>query len=150
MPSLADGSSEHRQEALASIGTIGTPDPEAVRRVEGALEDKDPFVRQAAALVLGDLKAISSIPKLQESLDDKGEVAFAAAKALTALGDPSGRDFLIAVLAGERKDTAPSIAGDAKRKAEDELHHPKQLVFMGAEDAGAPSEGSPQLTPKKH
>lgn len=133
--SLADGSSEHRREALAAIGTIGAPDPEAVRRVESALQDKDLFVRQAAALVLGELKATSSIPKLQESLNDKGEVAFAAAKALASLGDPTGRDFLVAVLAGERKDTAPGIVANAKRKAKGELHHPEQLIFMGAEDA---------------
>jgi HEAT repeat protein len=133
--SLADGSSEHRREALAAIGTIAAPDPEAVRRVEGALQDKDSTVRQTAALVLGELKATDSIPKLKESLDDKGEVAFAAAKALAALGDPTGRDFLIEVLAGERKDTAPGIVANAKRKAEDELHHPRQMIFMGAEDA---------------
>jgi len=133
--SLADNSSEHRREALAAIGTLGFPDPEAVGRVETALKDKDPLVRQTAALILGELKAASSIPKLQEMLQDKGEVAFAAAKALSALGDASGRDFLIAVLAGERKDTAPGIVTNAKRKAKDELHHPDQLIFMGAEDA---------------
>jgi HEAT repeat protein len=133
--SLADGSSEHRREALAAIGTIGSPDPEAVRRVEGALQDKDPLVRQTAALILGELKAVSSIPRLRESLEDNGEVAFAAAKALSALGDSSGRDFLIDVLAGERKDTAPGLATNAKRKAKEELHHPRQLVFMGAQDA---------------
>ena len=45
-----------------------------------------------------------------------GEVAFAAAKALTDIGDPSGRPMLIAVLAGERKDT-PSMMTNAMREA---------------------------------
>ena len=86
---------------------------------------KGPLVGRTAALVLGELRSVSSIPKLRESLEDKGEVAFAAAKSLASLGDPSGRDFLIEVLAGERKDTAPGIAANAKRKAEDELRHPR-------------------------
>jgi HEAT repeat protein len=133
--SLEDGNPDHRREALAAIGTIGAPDPEAVGRAEGALHDKDPLVRQTAALVLGELKATSSIPKLKDSLEDKGEVAFAAAKALTVLGDPAGRDFLIEVLEGDRKDTAPGLAENAKRKAKGELHHPRQMIFMGAEDA---------------
>src|SRR5579863_90988 len=77
--SLADGNSEHRREALAAIGTLGSPDPEAVGRVEAALKDKDPRVRQTAALILGELKAASSITQLQEMLSDTGEVAFAAA-----------------------------------------------------------------------
>jgi HEAT repeat protein len=132
--SLSEGG-DHRREALAAIATMAAPDPEAVRRAEGSLRDNDPLVRQTAALVLGELKSVSSIPKLQELLDDKGEVAFAAAKALAALGDPSGRDFLIAVLAGEHKGTAPGMVTNAMRKAKGELHHPEQMMFMGAQDA---------------
>jgi HEAT repeat protein len=129
-------SSEHRGEALAAIGTLGAPDPEAVSRVERILkDDKDPLMRQTAAIILGELNATSSIPRLREALSDKGEVAFAAAKSLSALGDPDGRDFLVDVLAGDRKDTAPSLAANAKHKAKEELHHPNKLVFMGAQDA---------------
>jgi HEAT repeat protein len=129
-------SSAHRGEALTAIGTLGAPDPEAVSRVERILkDDKDPLMRESAALILGELKATSSIPSLKEALSDKGEVAFAAAKSLSALGDSAGRDFLIDVLAGDRKDTAPSLVKNAEHKAKEELHHPKQLVFMGAQDA---------------
>ena len=133
--SLTDGSPDHRREALAAIGTIGAPDPEAVNRLENALQDKNPLVRQTAALVLGELKAVSSVPKLKELLPDDGEVAFAAAKALAALGDLSGRDFLVSVLAGERKDTQPGMVTNAIRKGENELKHPQQLIFTGADDA---------------
>jgi HEAT repeat protein len=133
--SLAEKNYERRLEALESIGTIANPDAEAIRRAENALQDKETLVREAAALVLGELKAESSIPKLQALLQDKGEVAFAAAKALAALGDNSGRDFLIAVVGGERKDVQPGIMTNAMRKAKDDLHHPGDLVFMGAGDA---------------
>jgi hypothetical protein len=134
--SLAEPNSEHRLEALKAIGMIAAPNPQAVQRAENALQqDKDTLVRSTAALILGELKAESSIPKLKEALQDKGEVAFAAAKALTALGDTSGRDFLIAVVAGERKDVQPGIMTNAMRKAKSDMHHPQQVIFMGAEDA---------------
>src|SRR5437588_570878 len=84
--SLHDGNSEHRQQGLAALATLGENSPEAVRRASEALRDKDLFVRRSAALALGQLNAHSAIPDLQNSLsDDSPEVAFAAAKALTQL-----------------------------------------------------------------
>jgi hypothetical protein len=134
--SLAETNSEHRIEALDAIGMIATPDPRGIQRAENALaQDKDALVRATAALMLGELKAEMSVPKLKAALRDKGEVAFAAAKALTALGDTSGRDFLIAVVGGERTDTQPGIMTNAMRKAKSDIHHPQEVVFMGAEDA---------------
>ncbi len=132
--SLGDGAADHRLEALGALSTIGEPNAEAVRRAEKALKDRDQMVRQAAALTLGQLKAKDAIPALQQALSDSPEVAFAAAKALTEVGDPSGRDVLIAVLAGERKD-APGMMTNAMRKAKDKLHHPEGLLMMGAQDA---------------
>lgn len=128
------GNSEHREQALAALATLGASDPEAVQRAEAALHDKDLFVRRTAALALGELKAEAAIPELKQSLDDSPEVSFAAAKALTQLGDPSGRDVLLAVLGGERKDT-PGIFTNAMRKAKEKLHHPEGLILMGTEDA---------------
>jgi HEAT repeat protein len=128
------GNSDHRQEALATIGTIAVNDPGAVQRARTALGDKDAQVRMAAALALGELKAESAVPDLTKALDDSAEVSFAAAKALTQLGDPAGREVLIAVLNGERKD-APGIFGNATRKAKDKMHHPEGLLLMGAQDA---------------
>src|SRR5437868_14076754 len=78
---------------------------DAAKRVEESLQDKDPQVRQAAALALGQMKTPQAILYLKQALGDTGEVAFAAAKSLVDLGDPSGREMLLAVLAGERKDT---------------------------------------------
>jgi HEAT repeat protein len=132
--SLHDGNYEHRQQALAAIATIGHPDPDAVSHVLAALHDKETLVRSQAALTLGDLQATSAIPDLKRALDDNPEVSFAAAKALTAMGDPSGRDVLIAVLAGERKDT-PGIWTNALREARRRLHHPEGLLLMGSQDA---------------
>jgi HEAT repeat protein len=132
--SLRDGYYEQRQQALAALATVGNPDPEVVKHVLAALQDKEPLVRCQAALALGDLKATSAIPDLKRALDDTPEVSFAAAKALTAMGDVSGRDILIAVLSGQRKDT-PGMWTNAMREARTRLHHPEGLFLMGSEDA---------------
>ncbi len=131
----ADSSSEHRQQGLAALSTLGSPDRDAVQRVVNALHDKDLFVRRVAALALGDMKATSAIDDLKQALDDDSpEVSFAAAKALTQLGDSSGRDVLVEVLAGERKVT-PGMITNAMRTAKHKLKHPEGLILMGTTDA---------------
>lgn len=133
--SIRSGSSEeHREQALAALSTFGSSNPEAVQRAVTALHDKDPVIRRSAAIALGQLKAYSALADLKQALDDTPEVSFAAAKALTQLGDTSGRDVLIAVLAGERKD-APGMFTNAMRDAKQKLHHPEGLFMMGSEDA---------------
>jgi HEAT repeat protein len=108
---------------------------DAVERVESMLDDKEVIIRQSAALALGNMKAYAAIPRLQQAIDDNSpEVSFAAAKALTELGDPSGEPMLIAVLAGQRKE-GPGMMENAMRKAKDKLHHPEELALMGAQDA---------------
>jgi HEAT repeat protein len=131
---LKSGDFEHRRQALFALATIDGSNQDAVSRVEAALHDSDARVRQQAALALGEMKATSAIPALQAALDDHGEVAFAAAKSLTQLGDSSGRDMLIAVLAGDRKAT-PGMMTNAVREAQRRVKHPEGLMLMGAEDA---------------
>lgn len=132
--SLNDPSPEHRQTGMAALAAIGEPNAEAVKRAENALQDPDPQVRQSAALALGEMNAYAAIPWLKQALGDSPEVAFGAAKALTKLGDSSGRDVLIAVLAGERKG-APGFTENAERKAREQMHHPAGLALMGVQDA---------------
>lgn len=130
-----EGNADHRRQALAALATINAENEEAVKAAVGALQDKNPLVRQSAALALGQMKAKDAVPALKQALEDTGEVAFAAAKALSEIGDPAGRSFLIAVLAGERKDIRPGFMASAVREAKSRLRHPGELVFMGAEDA---------------
>jgi HEAT repeat protein len=126
---------EHRRQALAAVATIDGTNSEAVKAALAALQDKDSLVRQAAALALGQMKAVDAIPALKAALDDNGQVSFAAAKALTEIGDSSGQEMLIAVLEGDRKGTAPSPVSKAVDKGKAKLHHPGELVLMGAQDA---------------
>jgi HEAT repeat protein len=117
------------------LGTIPGSNEDAVHRVVNVMQnDQDPRVRQQAALTLGQMKASTAIPALRAALDDRGEVAFAAAKALEDLGDSSGRDLLIAVLAGERSAT-PGMMTNVVREAQRRMKHPEGMILMGAEDA---------------
>ncbi len=139
------GDAEHRRQALAAISTISGSNSEAVKAATAALQDKNSLVRQSAALALGEMKATDAIPALKGALGDTGQVSFAAAKALTEIGDPSGREILIDVLEGDRKGTAPSPVSKAIDKGKTKLHHPGELVLMGAEDATGAMFGAASL-----
>jgi HEAT repeat protein len=92
-----------RKEAALAIGFIGQREP-ATSLVVSLLRDKDVQVRLAAIASLTDLKDRRAIPELKSALDDPvPEVAFAAAKALWAMKQPSGKDLLFSVLEGESK-----------------------------------------------
>ena len=132
---LQSGDVDHRRQTVIALSTIGAENPEAVGLIEQTLRsDKSPRVRQQAALALGEMKARQSIPVLKTALEDTGEVAFAAAKALMDMGDVAGQEMLVEVLAGERKET-PGIMTNARRTAEHKLRHPQGLLLMGAGDA---------------
>lgn len=137
---LTEGTTDHnvihRQEALAALGTMG-PKPRAIRLVVAALEDRDPSVRQLAARNLGEMHARSAIPKLREALkDESGDVCFAAAKSLWDLGDRSGRQVFINILAGE-KSNSPGLVKEQLTTAKKKLQDPKELAFVGAEEAAS-------------
>ena len=134
---LADGNSGRRTQAVTALGSIGT-EVRAVSLIETGLNDKDPGVRETAAVVLGQIHARQSIPRLKQALDDESqEVNFTAAKALWEMGDYSGRDIFREVLAGERK-TSGGAVKEGIRDAKKKLHNPGSLVIMGLnEGAGA-------------
>lgn len=127
-----DGDAKRRVTAISAIGTIGA-EPEAVKLVVRGLEDKSADVRQTAAATLGQMGAHDTIARLKALLDDESpQVSFTAAKALSDLGDSSGRDIVQAVMAGERSDRPGklhSALADAKHRL-----RPSQLALMGAKE----------------
>jgi len=132
---LHSGDFERRIQTVIALSAVDGTNADAVHRLVDVMKnDKDGRVRQQAALALGEMKAQSAIPDLRAALDDKGEVAFAAAKALTNMGDTSGRDTLVAVLAGTRK-TNPGMMTNAVREAQHRIKHPEGMVLMGADAA---------------
>lgn len=91
-----------RRDAIAAFSLVAND--QAISIIEDALQDKDPDVRVQAIGCILQMNSEGSVPKLKPLLADKSpDVAFAAARALSQLGDPSGRDLLIEVLTGERK-----------------------------------------------
>ena len=139
---VADSDVEHRKNAVAAIGIIGA-DPQAVRMVQLALQDKDPQVRQTAAATLGQMGSKRGIPELKAALDDTPEVSFTAAKALWDLGDDSGREIFQQVLEGEHSNAPGKLHGavmDAKRKL-----RPGELTLMGAKEAAGAMLGPASL-----
>jgi len=129
-----DANPAKRVAVLASMGVI-RPEPKPVALVEGMLADKDYGTRQAACSTLGEMKSRASIPKLKEALDDKApEVVFAAARALYNMGDPAGRNVLIAVLEGDRANSSGLVAS-SMRDAKVKLHDPKALLLIGVNES---------------
>ena len=127
---LKDPNPLKRSLAVLSMG-VALPDKRTVALVESALADKDLGVRRSACATLGGYKWQPSIPKLTETLNDPApEVVIAAAKALYDMGDPTGRQVLIAVLDGDR----PSVSGAVSTSVRDaklKLHDPKALLLLG-------------------
>lgn len=102
---------------------------EAVIMARRALGDENPKVRTAAALALGELRASSAIPKLEEALSDKEvSVVLAAAHALLLLKDPSVYEVYYAILTGERKSSRGLVSGEL-----DTLKDPKKMAMLGVQ-----------------
>src|SRR5580658_8181545 len=95
---LKDKNPDTRKHAVEALGLVSPSEP-YLSQLEAMLEDKDVEVRLATIASLVDLKNQRTVPTLLKALgSDVPEVSFAAAKALWALDDPSGREVLVSVL----------------------------------------------------
>jgi HEAT repeat protein len=133
---LEDSNPAKRIQTIVAMSVIqGETQP--VAAVEKMLNDKDSGVREAACTTLGEMRSRSTIPKLQRTLNDNApEVAFAAAKALYAMGNATGREVLIAVVQGDQPD-ASGVISTSMREMRLKLHDPKALIMLGiAQGAG--------------
>lgn len=101
-----------RKEAATALGLVGIKDP-AAKLLETLAKDKDFQVRQAAILSLADLRDPERLPLIKEALkDDVPEVAFTAAKALFSLGEPEGKQALLAVFDEDKKAKSGFFKGE--------------------------------------
>ncbi|HUS07532.1 MAG TPA: HEAT repeat domain-containing protein [Bryobacteraceae bacterium] len=129
----AQNNSIQRSQLLNALSAAGT-NPRTIAILEAGLSDKSSEVRQAAAAVLGDVKSRSSIPKLTAALDDEAaEVSFTAARSLWNMGDLSGRDIFMEVLAGERGNS-PGLVKGSMRQVKHRLHNPASLAMLGVKE----------------
>lgn len=131
---LAESNPDKRRQAVLAMGTIG-PAPEVIELMNEALRDKDVTVRQTAAAEIADAQLKRCMPNLKAALDDTGEVAVQAAKALWEMGDhESARPVFVEVITRELKDTAGFFEG-AIRDAKSKLRDPRKLARLGAMEA---------------
>jgi HEAT repeat protein len=120
--------SPHTKERIIAVRALGQlpGNSRAVELAEELIVDREPDVRAAAALTLGQLNAVRSIPLLREALKDKNIlVDFAASNALLSLGDSSGYAIYYEVLIGKRKSGAGPVE-EQKRLIKD----PKAMTLM--------------------
>jgi len=116
---LRDQNTNRRAPAVTALGLI-EDNSKAIESAEGALSDKKPVVRAAAATALGQMNARSSIPLLKTALGDRDNRGFfAAADSLLYLGDPAGYDVYHEILTGERK-SGQNWISEKKRLVTDE------------------------------
>jgi HEAT repeat protein len=125
---LAD-KGDNRVVAVRVLGLLEN-NSKAAEIATTALSDGDADVRAAAASSLGQMHAKSAAPKLQESVKAEKDpgVVMAEARALIALGDPSGYAVYYAVLTGEKK-SGEGLLDDQKKM----LHDPKKMARFGFE-----------------
>ncbi len=134
--SLKDKNPDTRIHAVQALGLVSPSEP-YLSQLEAMLDDKDMLVRLATITSLVDLKNKRTVPTLLKALDsDVPEVSFAAAKALWALDEPSGRDALIFILDGETKSSSGFIAKQ-KRDALRMLHTPTTLFMFAVKNGAA-------------
>jgi HEAT repeat protein len=106
--SLSGDDWEDRQAAVHAIGAIGGEADALI----GALGDDNAFVREAAAIVLGQQKAKGAVDALLTATeDDTWNVRAAAATALRAIGDGRAKQRLAELAADDPQDEVRIAAG---------------------------------------
>lgn len=123
---LEEKNPEKRKEAVIALSLEGTR-AEIFPLLTNALSDSDVNVRIAACVSLGETKDKRAIAPLETALDDDvPEVSFAAAQALWQMDQQSGKQVLLAVLAGEQS-TSSSYLSKQKRDAMRLMKNPNGL-----------------------
>lgn len=123
-----------RKEAATALGLVGIKDP-AAKLLETLVKDKDFQVRQAAILSLADLRDPDRYPIIKEALkDDVPEVAFTAAKALFALGEPEGKQALLAIFDEDKKAKSGFFKGEFRNYWR-KLQSPRSASFFALTQA---------------
>lgn len=135
-----------RRYAARALGRIGASDREAVRVLEGALQDEDPLYRVEAALALWKMtRHDKAVPTLESILQrDEAEGPYEAIMALSSIGPgaTSAIDTLVATLAHDDADLRHAAAkvlvqfGStvlrrvAQLLSENEIDTPEEAIYV--------------------
>ena len=129
-----DKDSQHRQFALAALGTLRMHKKATNLIANALILDADQQVRAFAAAILGKANMRAGIPSLRKALNDEATVAFAAAKALWDMDDHSGVVLFREILSG-RVEPGDGLVSEYMNKARKAMHDPKALALIGIEQA---------------
>lgn len=125
------GDAAKRRE-IATAASLGGPREKVFAYLGAAISDKELEVRLAACASLASLKDKRSLTPLRRGLaDPTPEVAFCSAQALWLLGDPAGREVLLAVLGGGTA-TGSSYVSKQSHEAMSTLKSPRGLFSAAA------------------
>lgn len=114
--------SDLRWWAVRALACIDQPEAKAA--ISGALEDKDPSVRQCAALSLRERPVPAAIPQLIEILqDDDRLLARLAADALVAIGDPAIAALIVAMQSSDSNVRVEAVRALAFMRNEQAIPH---------------------------
>ncbi|MGO9641956.1 MAG: HEAT repeat domain-containing protein [Candidatus Acidiferrales bacterium] len=120
-----DNDGMRRAKAIRAAGVL-RPEGPALDLVTAALVDKDPDVRAAAALSLGEMHAVSAIPQLEAALSDpQYSVVMAAAAALVVLKNNEGFEIDYELLTRERKSGEP-----LSQQAKDTMRDRNKMITL--------------------
>jgi HEAT repeat protein len=121
---LSASNPDTRKMAVVAL-SLAAADGALFDQLQTMLHDKDVEVRLAVIAGLQELKTKPAMIALHTALEDSApEVSFAAAKALWSLDDPSGKQELLGVLAGENK-TSSGFFTKETRQAIRMMHTPR-------------------------
>jgi HEAT repeat protein len=139
---LEKGHTSHNaKERINAVRALGQlpGNSRAIELAEEGIIDREPDVRAAAALTLGQLNSVRSIPLLRKALKDKNiQVDFAVSNTLLSLGDSSGYVIYYQVLIGKRKSGEGPIE-EQKRLVKD--RKAMTLMILGTAAGLAPYAG---------
>ena len=118
---------DSRKAGVESLGLIGPREPYKTRLMV-MLQDQDVEVRVATISSLVDLHDKDTVAAIRRAYDDTvPEVSFAAAKALLALGNDTGREALTDVVMGD-DNTASGYVATSGRAVVRVFYAPKSAI----------------------
>ncbi len=118
-----DFSRAYFEHALAMLG-----DAEGLEALARNLNSKDAAVRTYAANFAGDAKAVATVPRLTELLDDENlDVRVRAAQALFTLNQPAPDTTSLAVLPNAKESVYQSLMAQARAAAQKRRQEFEQL-----------------------
>jgi len=126
---IKENSTDKRAAAVRVLSLL-TGETKCVRLATEALSDNKPEIRVAAAMALGELRAKSAIPKLEQALSDKEPlVTLAAAHSLLTMKDALAYEVYYEILTGERRSSKGLVAEQL-----DTLRDPKKMALLGIQE----------------